>query len=373
VSADRPAPARTIRVPGYDVVVGPGLLDGAADAIRRAAPAHRTVVVTDTNVLAHHEAAARRALAPLDAEWLAIPPGEREKSRERWAWLTDRMLDLGCGRDTTVVALGGGVVGDLAGFVAATYMRGVPVVQLPTTLLAMVDASVGGKTAVDVPAGKNLVGAFHRPSAVLADVRLLRTLPLAERRAGMAEVLKHGVVADAAHLRDAVAALPLLLGDARFDEAVATDLVARSVAIKAEVVAADEREGGRRKVLNFGHTLGHAVEQASGYRLLHGEAVAIGMVLEALLAERAGVAEAGTAAAVEEAVRRAGLPAEVPADLDPAELVRLTRGDKKARGGRVEYALPAAVGRMAGEADGWGVRVADDDVLALLRERCAGG
>jgi 3-dehydroquinate synthase len=366
-------PPRVIRVPGYDVTVGPGLLDSATAAIRAAAPAHRTVVVTDTNVLAHHEAAARRALLPLDAEWLAIPPGEREKSRERWAWLTDRLLDLGCGRDTTVVALGGGVVGDLAGFTAATYMRGVPVVQMPTTLLAMVDASVGGKTAVDVPAGKNLVGAFHRPAAVIADVRLLRTLPIAERRAGVAEMLKHGVVADAAHLAEVVAALPALLDDGRFDEGVAADLVARSVAIKAAVVADDEREAGRRKILNFGHTLGHAIEQASGYALLHGEAVAIGMALEARIAERLGVAAPGTAAAVEAAIRAAGLPLAVPADLDPEDLVRLTYGDKKARAGRVEYALPAAVGRMAGEGSGWGVPVPDDVALAALRTAQPGG
>ena len=360
--------ARVVALGGYDVRVGPGLLDGAAAAIAAAAPAHRTVVVTDTNVLAHHEAAARRALLPLDPQWLAIPPGEAEKTRERWAWLTDRLLALGCGRDTTVVALGGGVVGDLAGFTAATFMRGVPVVQLPTTLLAMVDASVGGKTAVDVPAGKNLVGAFHQPALVLADVRLLRTLPPAELRAGLAEVLKHGVIADAGYLARTVAALPLLLDPAGIDDALATEVVARSVAIKAAVVAEDEREGGRRKTLNFGHTLGHAVEQASGYRLLHGEAVAIGMHLEARLAERLGVADVGTAAAVADALRAAGLPLAIPADVDREAVLRLTHSDKKARQGMAEYALPAAVGRMAGADRGWALRVADDDVRAVLRE-----
>lgn len=361
-------PARRIGVPGYDVTVGPGLLATAAETIAAVAPAFRTVVVSDTTVLAHHEAAARAALLPLDPAWLAIPPGEAEKSRERWAWLTDALLALGCGRDTTIVALGGGVVGDLAGFTAATFMRGVSLVQIPTTLLAMVDASVGGKTAIDVPAGKNLVGAFHRPSAVIADVTLLRTLPPAHRRAGLAEVLKHGVIADAGYLADAVAAIPALTDDARWDDAVATDVVARSVAIKAAVVADDEREAGRRKILNFGHTLGHAIEQATEYALLHGEAVAIGMRLEAVIAERLGVAEPGTAASVAAALDAAGLPAGVPAGLSAHDLLRLTRGDKKARAGQAEYALPAAIGRMAGAASAWGVRVPDDVALAVLRD-----
>jgi 3-dehydroquinate synthase len=362
---------RVVRLPGYDVRVGAGLLARLAPLVAEAAPAHRTVVVTDANVERHLGEAARAALRPLDAPWIVLPPGEGEKTRERWAWLTDELLALGCGRDTTIVALGGGVIGDLAGFTAATFMRGVPYVQVPTTLLAMVDASVGGKTAVDVPAGKNLVGAFHRPALVVADPATLRTLPRAELRAGLAEVIKHGVIADADYLRNVVAALPTLLAPGG-DLAAVADVVLRSVEIKADVVASDEREGGRRKILNFGHTLGHAVERLSGYALLHGEAVAIGMRLEARLAERLGVAEPGTAGGVSDALDRAGLPARVPSGVDADAIVAATRGDKKARAGLAEYALPAAVGRMAGAERGWGLAVPEPEVLALLREAAAG-
>jgi len=365
------AGTRVVALPTYEVRIEPGLLAHLGGLVAAAAPAHRTVVITDENLERCHGAAARRAVEALGAEWIVIPPGEAEKSRERWAWLTDRLLALGCGRDTTLVALGGGVVGDLVGFTAATFVRGVPYVQVPTTLLAMVDASVGGKTAVDVPAGKNLVGAFHQPALVLADPALLRTLPVAELRSGLAEVMKHGIIADAAYLGRVVAALPSLLapGGADADLALLTAVVARSVEIKASVVAADEREGGRRKILNFGHTLGHAVEALSGYALLHGEAVAIGMRLEARLAERLGVAEPGTAAGVDDALDRAGLPAALPAGMDREAIVVATRGDKKARGGVAEYALPAALGRMAGGERGWSIAVPEDEVRALLGRR----
>jgi 3-dehydroquinate synthase len=359
-----------VSLAGYDVRVEPGLLGALGTHIEAAAPAHRYVVVTDYAVAAFHGAAARRGLGGLAAEWIEIPPGEAEKTRERWAWLTDRLLALGCGRDTTLVALGGGVIGDLVGFTAATFMRGIPFVQVPTTLLAMVDASVGGKTAVDVPAGKNLVGAFHPPAVVLADPAVLRTLPPEERRAGLAEVLKHGVIADAGYLDRTVSALPMLLDPMLSDAPPVVDAIVRSVQIKAEVVTADEREHGRRKTLNFGHTIGHAVELASEFRLLHGEAVAIGMSLESSLAERLAVAEPGTAAAVDAALLRADLPLDVPPGIGVDQIIAATRTDKKARHGTAEYALPAGVGRMAGATHGWGIAVPEEAVRALLAERC---
>lgn len=360
------APDRVVALPTYDVTVAPGALARLGAIAAAAAPAHRYVVVTDTTVGPLHADAALAGFPADRTHLVQIPPGEAEKSRERWAWLTDHLLALGCGRDTTLIALGGGVIGDLVGFTAATYMRGIPFVQAPTTLLAMVDASVGGKTAVDVPAGKNLVGAFHQPAAVVADPLVLATLPLAERRAGLAEVLKHGVIADAAYLQRTLRQLPALLGAGVADPAALTDLVARSVEIKAAVVAEDEREQGRRRILNFGHTLGHAIETLSGYRLLHGEAVAIGMVLESRLAERLAVAGPGTAEVVEGAVRAAGLPVAVPAGLEGAAILEATRSDKKARAGAVEYALPAAIGRMAGAERGWGLPVPDSLVLEVL-------
>jgi 3-dehydroquinate synthase len=292
-----------------------------------------------------------------------IPSGEAHKTRDTWARVTDGLLEAGCGRDTTVVALGGGVVGDLAGFVAATFMRGVPVVQCPTSLLAMIDASIGGKTGVDTAAGKNLVGAFHPPAAVLADVETIRTLSLPQRRAGLAEAIKHGVLADADYFARLDADLPALL-DA--EPSATLDAVARSVEIKAEVVRADEREHGRRKTLNLGHTLGHALEHVSGYALLHGEAIAIGMVLEARIAERLGVAEPGTAQRIRELLERAGLPVQRPAALPVDAIVDATRLDKKARQGRVEYSLPARIGAMAAADSGWSLPVDDQLVHEVL-------
>jgi len=293
-----------------------------------------------------------------------MPAGEMYKTREQWAQLTDELLALGGGRDTTIVALGGGVVGDVAGFVAATYMRGVPVVQVPTTLLAMIDASIGGKTGVDGPEGKNLVGAFHDPAAVAIDPLALASLPAVELRAGSAEAIKHGAVADAGYFDWLAEELPGLLS--RPDDDRWPELIARSVEIKADVVTRDARERGLRKILNFGHTIGHAIEAAAGFRLLHGEAVAIGMTFEAAIAERVGIAQAGTAAAIRAAARRAGLPTALPRHLAPLDILRRIRFDKKGRRGVVEYALPSRVGEMAGTNCGWAVGVDDEIVRAEL-------
>lgn len=359
----------------YPVWIGIGALDALGAVVAAHAPAHRLVLVTDATVAALHAPRVRAALAAHgDLLVLQVPPGEAEKSRARWAELTDAMLAAGCGRDTTVIALGGGVVGDLAGFVAATFLRGVPVVQVPTTLLAMVDASVGGKTAVDTPAGKNLVGAFHPPAAVVVDPGVLVTLPAADLLAGAAESVKHGVIADTAYFQAVADLLPSLAGGAPATPAgdrsgwlaSLQEVVARSVAIKASVVAHDEREGGMRKILNFGHTLGHALESESRYALRHGEAVAAGMALEARVAESLGMAEAGTAARLAAVLDAAGLPSGRPADLDPEAVLAATRGDKKARAGVVEYALPTRIGAMAAAGGRWAVPVPDEVVRAVL-------
>ena len=357
---------REIALFGYRIHVGDGLLASigaiAADATR----AHRYAIITDSNVAPLYAAHVREGLSASRTDLYQIPAGESYKTRDSWAALTDRMLEDGHGRDTVIVALGGGVIGDLAGFVAATFMRGVPFIQVPTTLLAMVDASVGGKTGVDTPIGKNLVGAFHQPAAVVADTAVLHTLPVEQLRAGMAEALKHGVIADERHFEDALRAGAALGRSPVPDEL--SGLVARSVEIKADVVARDEREGGVRKTLNLGHTLGHAIEHESGYMLLHGEAVAIGMALEAEIAERIGVAERGVADRIRGALREMALPTAPPTDLDPQRLLAATRGDKKARGGVAEYALPARIGAMAGADRGWAIAVPDDVVLAVLEE-----
>lgn len=346
---------RTIAAGSYTIRLAPGLRHQYAALVADVAPAHHYAVVSDDIVAPLYADALVAALAGHGRVSLHVTgSGEAHKTRDVWARVTDELLNAGCGRDTTVVALGGGVVGDLAGFVAATFMRGVPVVQCPTTLLAMIDASVGGKTGVDTAAGKNLVGAFHPPAAVLMDLDVLSTLPLAHRRAGLAEAIKHGVIADAEYF----ASLD--------DDSVTLDLVARSVEIKAAVVAADAREHGVRKTLNFGHTIGHAIEHVSGYALLHGECVAIGMVLEARVAERMGIAAPGLADEIARACARVSLPVARPAQMSASAIIAATRLDKKARAGAVEYALPERIGAMAGGATGWGIRVDDADVRAVL-------
>src|SRR5206468_23174 len=295
-----------------------------------------------------------------------FPAGEWNKTRETWASLSDRMLAARYGRDCAIIALGGGVVGDVAGFVAATYLRGVPYVQVPTSLLAMIDSSIGGKTGVDAPAGKNLVGAFHQPHLVIADLDVLDTLPAVQLAAGMAEAVKHGAIADAAYfafLEQETAAIT-----ARDRDAVER-VVRRSVEIKAEVVAADEREGegGRRAILNFGHTVGHAIEATAKFAVLHGEAVAIGMACEARLAAALGIAAPGTADRVCALLERYGLPLERPATGTVDDLIAAMHHDKKARAGAVRFALPRAVGEMQGNGTtGWTVAVPEQAVREAL-------
>lgn len=349
-----------------DVVVGAGLLRHVGARCAAAVPgAHRWAVCIDATVDGHHGSTVRASFAEAPS-WHVVPSGERHKTRDTWGRLTDALLAAGHGRDSAVCAVGGGVTGDIAGFVAATYLRGIPVVQVPTTLLAMVDASIGGKTGLDVPAGKNLVGAFHPPAAVVVDPTVLATLSPAERRAGFAEMLKHGVVADASHFLALADAAPALLADGAAADLLA-DAIAASVRIKAGIVAADPTEQGQRAVLNFGHTLAHAVEQVTGYAVRHGEAVAMGMVIEARVGEQLGVTPRGVADTIAAALRRAGLPYEVPADLPADDLLAAMRLDKKARQATVRCALPAALGTMARDDDRWTIAVPDTAWRDALR------
>jgi 3-dehydroquinate synthase len=351
---------------GYPVRIGPGATGTLPGDLPAWAPAHAYALVSDEHVMPLHGVALAERLRSrgLRVETFEIRAGEEHKTRAEWGRLTDALLARGIGRDSAVLALGGGVVGDLAGFVAATYMRGVPVIQIPTTLLAMVDASVGGKTGVDTPAGKNLVGAFHAPVAVVADTDLLASLSAAHLRAGLAEALKHGLVADTGYLHRTEAEMGrLLAADA---EALAA-LVLRSVEIKAGVVGRDPHERGERRMLNFGHTLGHALETVTGYAIQHGHAVALGMVLEAQVGEWLGVTRPGTAARVGTLVRSAGLPYRLPEGLDPERLLAATKHDKKARRGLVEYALLRGPGEAdPGESGRWSRPVPDHVVLAVL-------
>jgi len=343
---------------GYEIRIGAGLLEALGSDLARRCPAHRYALISDSNVapLYADRVLASCQTAPGGAQLFVFPAGEENKTREQWIRLSDDLLDGGFGRDSAVIALGGGVTGDLAGFVAATFLRGLPLVQLPTSLLAMIDSSVGGKTGVDTPAGKNLIGSFHQPDLVLADTDTLRTLPLAELRSGLAEAVKHGAIADGEYL-DWIEAHAGSIFDLRSD--ALGKLIQRSVEIKARVVEADEREGGLRKILNFGHTVGHALEALSGFRLLHGEAVAIGMVVEAEIGERLEVTRGGTADRLRTVLARCGLPVRVPMDLTTSGIIEMTRLDKKSRAGRVEYALIREPGSPARRNGGYAVPVED--------------
>jgi 3-dehydroquinate synthase len=300
--------------------------------------------------------------ATWDGETLTFAPGEQSKTREVWARLSDALLERGYRRDSGLIALGGGVTGDLAGFVAATYMRGVPYLQVPTTLLAMLDASVGGKTGVDTSHGKNLIGAFHPPVAVLADPAVLGTLPDRAYRAGLAEAVKHGLIADESYfewMESAAAAL------SRRELDALRRLIRRSVEIKAEVVSGDERESGRRAILNAGHTVAHALEQISHYELPHGEAVALGLIVECRLAERLRIAPEGLRQRVADLLTRLGLPARLPQELRPASIVGSMGTDKKNRNDRIHFALPARLGAMH-RGGGWTVPVDPNEIREAL-------
>ncbi len=298
---------------------------------------------------------------------LTFPAGEPSKTRDTWSRLTDALLDQGFGRDSGIVSVGGGVTGDLAGFVAATFLRGVPWLQVPTTLLAMVDAAVGGKTGVDTPGGKNLVGAFHQPAAILMDPTVLATLPATELRNGLAEAVKHAAILDAVHFAWLGGAMRTVL--ARDPRAIQS-LLKRNVTLKAEVVQRDEQEQGRRAILNAGHTIGHALESASGFSLSHGEGVAIGLIVEAQIGERLGVTERGTVGEISSLLESMELPVRVPRGLAPDAIMAAVRNDKKNRMSAVRLVLLARVGVVHGsDRGGWTVAVPE----ALLRDVLAGG
>ncbi len=331
----------------YPITICAGLL-GAASSWAGLPPARDAVIVSSPTVWPLYGAAVQRGLSAHFARvsYVLLPDGEAHKTWGSLELLFQHLLTLGCDRQTVLVALGGGVVGDMTGFAAATYMRGVPFVQVPTTLLAQVDSSVGGKTAINHPLGKNMIGAFYQPLRVLCDLDTLASLPAREYAAGLAEVVKYGPVADVAFLQWL---------EAHADALVAREPVAllhavrRSCEIKAAVVGADERETGQRAILNFGHTFGHAIETGLGYgQWLHGEAVACGMVLATDLSQRVGQLAPSTLARVRTLLLRLGLPVQAPAM--PWELWNsLMRVDKKANGGDMRFVLigPLGQARMA--------------------------
>lgn len=345
----------------YPVYVEPGALARLDRLAGEYLPGRRVAMIADASVHDLYRSG-RFGAASWNGETITFAAGERSKTREAWTRLSDELMERGFGRDSGVIALGGGVTGDLAGFVAATYMRGVPYLQVPTTLLAMLDASVGGKTGVDTPQGKNLVGAFHPPAAVIADPMTLTTLPDRDFRAGLAEAVKHGLIADRAYFEWMEANAPALASRA-LDPL--TQLIRRSVEIKAEIVSEDEREAGRRAILNAGHTVAHALERVANYELPHGEAVALGLVVECELAEQLGVASPGLRKRVAALLGRLGLPEKVPPGLERSAVLGSMATDKKNRSGLIHFALPRRVGEMHREG-GWTVSATGEAIDAAM-------
>ncbi|MBV8604735.1 MAG: 3-dehydroquinate synthase [Pelomonas sp.] len=341
----------------YDILIGAGLLEAAA-AWAGLPRSKSALIVTNTTVAPLYLERLRARLAPLHAEVDAVLLDDGEQYKD-WASLERvfaRLLERAADRKTVLYALGGGVVGDMTGFAAAVYMRGVPFVQVPTTLLAQVDSSVGGKTAINHPLGKNMIGAFHQPLRVVADLDTLATLPARELAAGLAEVIKYGPIADPEFLAWLEANLDALLAR---DAAALTHAIRRSCEIKAAVVGADEREAGLRAILNFGHTFGHAIEAGLGYGAwLHGEGVACGMVLAAELSARLGLAETSLVTRLTRLLERAGLPVRAP-QMPIERWLELMRVDKKAEGGEIRFVLIEGLGRA-------GMHAAPDELVAQV-------
>ncbi len=344
---------RTVQVPlgsrSYDIFIGPGLLQRLGSECARLKLGRRGIILTDSNVGPLYGARAVESLqkAGFEAATVSIPAGEASKNLRTVQACYDRLAAERLERNSFVVALGGGVVGDLAGFVAATYLRGVAFVQVPTSLLAQVDSSVGGKVGVNLKAGKNLVGAFYQPRLVLCDLSTLSTLPIRELRAGLSEVIKYGIIFDASLFARLEKNMPRLLA---CDLPALAPVIARCCEIKAEVVGQDETESGLRVILNFGHTIGHAIEAIAGYgKYLHGEAIAIGQVAAARLSTRLlGLAEAD-ASRIEALLRKTGLPVAIRLNRPQRErLFSAMKSDKKVASGIVRFVLASRLSKVAG-------------------------
>ena len=349
----------------YPILVGIGLL-GAASTYAALPSASKALIVTNTTVAPLYADALRAALLHKypQVHVVVLPDGEEHKNWQTLNLIFDALLGQGCDRKTVLFALGGGVVGDMTGFAAASYMRGVPFVQVPTTLLAQVDSSVGGKTAINHPLGKNMIGAFYQPLAVVCDLEVLKTLPPRELSAGLAEVIKYGPIADMAFFDWIEANIDALRA---CDPAALAHAVKRSCQIKADVVGQDEREAGLRAILNFGHTFGHAIEAGMGYGAwLHGEGVGAGMVMAAELSRELGLVDAAFVQRLTRLIQRAGLPtrgAVIDAQDNAGRYLQLMRVDKKAEGGEIRFVVIDGPGRAA-------VRAAPDALVRQVIDRC---
>jgi len=329
----------------YPILIGNGLLDETGRFLKEAGFRGKVAIVTNPTIAQLYLDTVYESLekSGFAAKPILLPDGEEHKNLNTLTTLYDQLIEARFERGSCILALGGGVVGDIAGFAAATYLRGVPYIQVPTTLLAQVDSSVGGKTAVDHREGKNLIGAFYQPRVVLIDIDVLRTLPRRELIAGLAEVIKYGIIEDAALFR-------LLEKDVQklvdLDQELLAQVIETSCAIKARVVEQDEREDDYRAVLNFGHTIGHALEAATGYsQLLHGEAVATGMAKAAALSKHLGYCDDQTLERICQLIAQTGLPLELPSGLNMRNLIEGMEVDKKSAGGKIKFVICAGIGK----------------------------
>lgn len=336
----------TLERHSYPILIEPGALGKVGTLVAERLAPQSVLVVSHPQIAARHGRAVMESLAGagVSATMALVPPGDRTKSLRMASRLIDQAIACRLERSSAILALGGGVVGDLAGFVASIYLRGVAFVQVPTSLLAQVDASVGGKTAVNHPAGKNLIGSFYQPRLVVIDPHVLQTLPRRELRSGLAEMIKHGVILDANYFQSLEATMPLLL---RRDPEALTDAILGSCRLKAGIVATDEREAGLRALLNYGHTFGHALEAVTGFRRYkHGEAVSIGMEMAAMLAQQIGVLAEGEADRQRALLRAAGLPVALRGRMafNTEALLTAMQMDKKVSGGRNRFVLARRIG-----------------------------
>ena len=346
----------------YNIIIGEGLLVALGDRLRKLGHRDRLVIITSPAIKALHgdAVAVRLAGDGFSVTTLAVPDGEEHKTLEAAGRLYHELSDAQAERTTPIVALGGGVIGDLAGFVAATYLRGVPLVQAPTTLLAQVDSSIGGKTGVDHGELKNQVGVFYQPELVVSDTSVLATLPPAEIRCGLAEVIKCAIIRDRAFFAYIESSIEQIVA---LDRRALEECVFRSARIKAAVVSRDERDSGLRNILNFGHTVGHAVETVSGFKVKHGEAVAIGMATAARISVRLGLLRKAEQERISGIIHGAGLPTSMP-ELDPDRLIEAMGHDKKIVDGKLRFVLPRTIGRVV---------VSDKVPETLVREVLASG
>lgn len=346
----------------YTVLIGTDLLVQTGNQLKESGFTDRLVIITDQPVKRLYGAALKQRLADdgFTVTIIEVPAGEEQKSLETAARLYAELTDLYAERTTPILALGGGVIGDLAGFVAATYLRGVPLIQLPTTLLAQVDSSIGGKVAVDHGQLKNKIGAFYQPRLVISDITTLKTLPPGEISDGLAEVIKYAVIRDEELFSYLESSLDRIK---RLDEKALETIVFRSARIKAEVVAKDEKDFGLRNILNYGHTIGHAVESITDFKVGHGQAVAIGMLAAARISCKLGIFDRNDLSRLEKVIESAGLPAEIPG-LDVKKLVQFMKHDKKVVRGKIRFVLPRSIGE---------VFITDEVSLSLIENVLVGG